>query len=560
MKFFAITFVSILLLVFAVATPSHSQDQPKLDQFTGMMDKLINDVTSIESAYGPRIGGAIAEAARTDAYNHVMPELEVQAMTVSGVAGDMATRYTSLMETARSSSPTDSILRPVLNELRVRSTVLDCDAKGIGPDVVKDYIARSTASFVADRGNFFYPGFDESKLAAEDFVKIYFAGFGLVVLLQMNGGPDQAIALYQGSTELRPYFAQQLVFRGADLDMAGIPLLKAVLFDESIMPSAREVFYGVLAGKMIGPAGQFGGVLTFSDQWRSTVAGWAFDHISTPERLASRAQAPMHGVSFGQEELGPESLIGLAGSPAETQVLSLLGSPDLMMQTFGLEAVGWIDTVAYPDYAARMFAVAEPFMNNDDFVVAVLAMRAFETDAAYTGKPYDDARRARLDANIPALCTLMDNVIKSQSIDYLSTSAWLDIASEGSLVDRLDCVMPMVAKVIAADWARKQAGNDVPLPEGEIDLISHFIPSNTQLFISTSDVVLGFLKAELDKGEVNPFRVWSYVHYLQAAKQVGVTLSQDWVNSIVQLRAWADTAPALIKGDELKSALDGLLK
>jgi hypothetical protein len=382
----------------------------------------------------------------------------------------------------------------------------------------------------------------------------------MIVLLQMDGGTDQAIALYQNATELKPYFAQQLVFRAADMDMAGIPILQAVLFDPATEASYREFYYGVLAGKMLGPAGQFGNVLSFSDEWKTTVAGWVMEQITLSDRLSSRQHAPLYGVDFEQAQLGPESLLGLIGPLAESQVVSLIESSEVIKQVCGLEAVQWVNADTYPEYAARLFELAEPLTASDDFTLAVLALQVFELDSVYTGQPYDDARRARIATNIPALCALMTKALQSDAIDYLSTSAWLDIAAEGSLIDQLEGCMPMVARVIRSDWSRKQNGEEVPLPEGEINLLARFIPAHREYFESTSEAVLGFLDAELASGVVNPFRVWAYVHYLQAAKQAGTTLSDNWISSLTRLRAWVDTAQALVNGDELKSALDALLQ
>jgi len=71
--------------------------------------------------------------------------------------------------------------------------------------------------------------------------------------------------------------------------------------------------------------------------------------------------------------------------------------------------------------------------------------------------------------------------------------------------------------------------------------------------------VKGFLESELNSGEVNPFRVWSYIGYLEAGKQAGVTLDDEWISLLVRLNAWTETAPALINGEELRASLDALM-
>jgi hypothetical protein len=310
---------------------------------------------------------------------------------------------------------------------------------------------------------------------------------------------------------------------------------------------------------MIGPSGQYGNTLEFSDEWRTTVAGWAMQHISDQSRLEARRQTAFYGADFEQGMLGPESLLGLIGPVAESQVASLLNSEEPMLQVSGLEAVRWVNADLYPDYAGRMYSVAEPMMSSNDFTLAVLALNIFEMDAIFTGEPYDETRRARLDVALTSFCTLMDNALSNEDIQYLSTPSWLDVAAEGSLLDRLECAAPMIARAIAADLERKRAGEDVPLPEGEVNIIAHFLPAHHELFEQTSDTILGFLESELESGDVNPFRVWSYVNYAQAAKSSRIEMGEVWLNDLARLRAWAESSQVVIEGDRLKSTLDDLI-
>jgi hypothetical protein len=557
------TFLTIATLTFLLLLAplrALAVDQASLDEFTVLMDTLIQHVEQIESGYNPALIGNIARTRRLEVFNSNLTEIEGFVAQASGRSDPNSARLVSLLETVDTTDPTTEDMKPLLLESWVRTIILECRTRGIGTDVVADYIKRSTASFVADRGNFFHPDFDESVLGSQDIVKIYFTGFGLVVLVQMDGGIDKAIELYDESTELRPYFAQQLVFRGADLDMDGIPLLRAVLFDPAIAPPAREVFYGVLAGKLMGPAGQFGNHLQLSDTWKETLADWAMQHITAQDRLDARLQLPFYGVEFNQADLGPESLLGLIGPTSESRIASLLSSGDPMKQVCGLEALRWFDLDTYPDEAATLFALAEPIMQSTDFTLAVLAMNAFEVDARYMGEPYDQPRRERLYASLPALINLMDRALRNENIDYLSTTAWLDIYAEGSLAEELRGLTPMVARVVASDWQRKQAGEEVYMPEGEVEVLTHFLPDNCELFDTTSPAVLGFLNDELSTNTVNPFRIWTYVNYLKAAVEAGGILGDDWKNAIARVKAWTETAPALINGDELKRALDELLQ
>jgi hypothetical protein len=549
----------ILILGTGIASPLLAQEDAGTGEVSVLMDNMVAHVTSIETAYGPNLAGSIARTSRLEAYNGSMPEFETIATGLEGRTDASSGRFLTLLEQARPADPTSEDVRAALNELWVLSVLLGCEQQGIGADSVKQYVLESSSAFVADHGNFFHPNFDESALTAQDYVRIYFSGFGLIVLLQMDGGANQALQLYRDSTELKPFFAQQLVFRAVDMDTAGLPILQEVLFDVNLPPSAREVFYSVLAGKMIGPSGQYGNTLEFSDEWRTTVAGWALQQVEDQSRMDARMQTEFYGVDFEQGTLGPESLLGLIGPIAESQVTSLLNSPELMLQVSGLEAVRWVNADLYPDYAGRVNALAEPMMSSGDFTLALLALNIFEVDAIFTGEPYDETRRARLDAGLTSFCALMENALGNQDIQYLSTPAWLDIAAEGSLFEGLECAAPMIARAIAVDLERKKAGQDIPLPEGEVNILAHFLPTHPELFDQTSETVLGFLGLELDSGDINPFRVLSYVNYARSAKSSGIELGETWLSDLTRIREWADSSQVVIDADQLRAALDELI-
>jgi len=230
-----------------------------------------------------------------------------------------------------------------------------------------------------------------------------------------------------------------------------------------------------------------------------------------------------------------------------------------MLNVSGLEALRWFDRVEYPDDADFLFSIAEPIMRSTDFTLAVLAKEAYDADARYSGEPYDESRRQRLETNLPWLCDLLDCALDHPGIEYLSSTAWLDIFEEGSLKDELACTLPMIAQVVVSDWTRHEGGEEVYPPEGEIEILAHFLPADVSYFETTSDAVRGFVVAELDSGEVNPFRVWTYVEYLQGAKEGGATLSDEWISTLVRLKTWTDNASALIRGEELRTALDELM-
>ena len=448
---------------------------------------------------------------------------------------------------------------PVFEEIMVRTLVLRCELRGISEDIVAAYVRSQTASFVADRGNFAHPSFDVSTLTARDDVIIYFCGFGLIVLVHMDDGVDKAIEVYQESSELKGYMGNQLIFRGVDLDVAGLPMLLAVLQDPDANPMIAEFYYGMIAGKLAGPGSQFGSEIVMTPEMKSSLSELVFEHIRIPERLESRLDVEYYGVDFTNSSMGPESLLGLLGPVALSNIVTLLTSDNFMENVSGLEAMRWYDMQAYPDDIATLFGYAEPLMGNTDFTLAVLAKEAFDADARYNGEPYDEARRQRLQLNLPIWCDLLRRAYEFEGVEYLSSTAWLDIYAEGSMVDQLECAMPMVIEVVNSDWARLHAGEDVSLPEGEIELLIYFIPSHTSYFNDTSDAVLGFLEAELNSGDINPFRVWSYVNYLDVAVDGGVTLSEDWMNALVRLDTWAEAAPLLIDGDAFNALLDELI-
>jgi hypothetical protein len=555
-----------LLIAAILAAPgfvgkARAQDQASLDEFSVLMEYLIGKVTSLETAYSPALTGNIARTRRLEIYSRSVPEIDLTAAKASGRTDANSIRLLSLIEQVRSMDPAESGFLPVMEELWVRSIVLECAIKGIGPDAVKAYIRREAATFVADRGDFTRPEFDESALDAEDHVRIYFCGFGMVVLLQMEGGQDRAIELYRESTDLKGFYANQLVFRATDLDMAGLPLLEAVLFDPSVRPAVGEYLYGLIAGKLIGPGSQFGGEVSLSDEWKRTISDWVCAYVRTPGRLEARRGMPFYGVELDQASLGPETLLGVLGPISRTNIAGLLSSDDPIQNVAGLEALRWFDMDLYPDDAGFLLSIAEPLMASDDFALALLAKEAFDADARYMGEPYDDARRGRLRAALPAFCDLMDRAIEHPDIEYVTSTAWFDIYQEGTLTDLLAGCMPMVAHVVVTDWSDSQAGEEVYVPEGEIELLAYFIPANTALFHTTSDAVRGFLEFELDSGQVNPFRVWAYVEYLQAARRAdSFKLSDEWMSALVRLKAWANNATTLIRGDDLKTALDDLLR
>lgn len=547
------------LVLIALPAPVRAQDQADLDEFSVIMEHLIDKVATFESAYNPSLAGNIARTRRLEVYSVNAEEIDAFAQEASGRTDPNSMELWTLTEAVRSMDPTSLDFLPILEELWVRSVVLECEDRGITTDVVGAYIRREAASFVANRGDFTHPEFDESTLGGEDHIRIYFAGFGMVVLVHMNGGVEKAIELYEESSDLRGYFANQLVFRGVDLDVDGLPMLESVLFDPELSPSTGEYFYGLMAGKLVGPGGQFGGNVVLSNEWKETLSEWTYEYIRTPERLEARMDLPLYGVRFEEADLGPEAFLGLLGPSARQEINSLLAADDLMQNVSGLEALRWFDRVEYSDDAGFLFSIAEPIMTSTDFTLAVLAKEAYDADARYMGEPYDEARRERLQSNLPALCDLLDRALEHPGVEFLSSTAWLDIFEERSLRDELECTLPMIAQVVVSDWTRHEEGEEVYPPEGEIEILTYFLPTHVEYFETTSDAVRGFVEDELDSGEVNPFRVWTYVDYLEAAKEGGGTMSEEWISTLVRLRAWVDNAPALISGDELKSTIDELM-
>ena len=551
--------VATLILLISGSSGVRAQETGSAGEFDVLLENLVAKITSIETAYRSILAGNIARTRRLEIFSQDMPEIESIAEQASGRSDENSVRLSTLMQAARSLDPSQDGFCSVLEEMWVRATVLECATRGIGPDIVAEYVRRETASFIMDRGDFTHPGFDQSSLGAQDQVRIYFCGFGLVVLVHMEGGPDAAIQLFRDASNVRTFIGNQLIFRGVDLDINGIPMIEAVLFDEATSDQMREFYFGEIAGKLAGPGSEFGGDLVMSNAWKEKVASWCSDQVRIPDRLTAREQMEFYGIDFDAGKLGPEALLGLTAPVSRTNIEELIGSDNMLEQVAGLDALRWFDVEKYPDDAAALFAVAEPLMSSADFTVAVLAEESFEADARYRGDPYDDSRRERLRTNIPPMCDLMNRALAHPGIEYLSSTAWLDIFGEGSLRDLLiDCI-PMVARVITADWEARQAGSQVSPPEGEIELVAYFITQDTAFFDSTSDAVLGFLLAELDSDEVNPFRVWTYVHYLEAAKRSGIAFSPEWVDALQRLKSWADTTASLIRGDELKQALDELM-
>jgi hypothetical protein len=559
MRVLPILLTALLLILVTLPAPVKAQDQAAIDEFSVIMELLIDKVASFENAYNPALAGNIARTRRLEVYSANLPEIESFAAMASGRTDSNSQQLWMLTEAAQSMDPESSDYLPVLEEIWVRSVVLQCETRGIDVDDVGAYIRREAASFIANRGDFTHPEFDESTLGGEDHIRIYFAGFGMVVLVHMPGGVEKSIELYQESSDLRGYYANQLIFRGVDLDVDGLPMLEAVLFDPELDPSTGEYFYGLMAGKLLGPGGEFGGNVILSREWKDALAEWSYEYIQTPDRLEARREMPLYGVRFEDADIGPEAFLGLLGPAARADINSLLAADDLMLNVSGLEALRFFDRVEYPDDADFLFSIAEPLMQSSDFTLAVLAKEAYDADARYTGEPYDESRRQRLQTNLPWLCDLLDRALAHPGVEYLASTAWLDIFDEGSLKDRLACALPMIAQVVVSDWARHEEGEEVYPPEGEIEILAYFLPTEVGYFETTSDAVRGFLEDELDSGEVNPFRVWKYVDYLQGAKEGGATLSDEWMSTLVRLRTWTDNAPALIRGDELRTALDELM-
>ncbi|HEX9745554.1 MAG TPA: hypothetical protein VGB30_09015 [bacterium] len=545
------------------AIPSYATDEARLGEFTVLMDTMISNISEIEQAFNPVLSGSIARTRRLELYTDMHPEIQNINTNVQNTVGDNGERLRELAAIALTGDQTGDNFQSILSELWIRYIVYQCENRGITADEVAAYVRREASTFVANRGNFYHPNFDEGTLTSEEIVKIYFTGFGLVVLLQMEGGEDTAIGIYDESTELRPFYAKQLLFRGADLDVKGLPLLEAVIFDDVVSPPAREGFFSVLAGKMIGPSGQFGEWPEFSDEWKTTIAGWTYDHITINERLLARLDLPLYGVDFENESMGPEALMGLLGGTAEDKIENLLTADTIIEKVAGLEALRWFKIDEYPDEAANLFAVAEPLMGETDFALAMLALNVYEADVFYTGEPYDAVRRNRIRQNMTYLTSLINLAYNQPDIDYVSTTAWLDIFAEGSLKDGLLGITPMVARVINADWAEKQEGAEVYLPEADIKVLTYFISNDPGLFVQTSEAVLGFLNDELSDESatgVNPFRVWVYVDYVSEAKDAGLWLNDGWISSLVRLRSWIEDQQLLIRGDDLKAELDRLVR
>lgn len=552
--------ITLALLIIGLPGQARAQDETGMIEFSILMDDLVDKIVIIENAYSPSLTGSIARTRRLEAYTDLIPEIESFGTAAEGRSDMNSLLLQMLIDAASLMDPLNDDYMPVLEELWVRSVVLRCETRGIGPEIVKDYIRRESSGFVANRGNFSHPEFDQAALGVEDQVKIFFTGFGLIVLVHMDGGLDYAIEVYEDASDLKGYFTNQLIFRAVDLDVDGLPVLERILQDSEGTPIVSELLYGMIAGKLLGPAGQFGNELTLTVEWKSTIADWTFEYITIPERLEARLEVPFYGVDFEYGDLIAEALLGLLGPIAKPKILELLSSEDLMRNVIGLESLRWFDIDRYPDDAAELFEAAEPLMAKTDFTLAVLAKEAFDADAYYIGEPYDESRRARIAANIPHLCDLMRRGYEHEAIEYIASTAWLDIYQEGSLVDLLVDCMPMVAQVVNSDFLAKQENPDISLPEGEVKLISYFIPlDNRVLFTSTEEAVLGFLLDELDGDEINPFRIWTYVDYLNAWVSSGGEISDEWLNALIRIRAWTNSGASLIQGDELKIRLDEMM-
>ncbi len=552
--------ITFALLIIGLPGPARAQDETGMIEFSILMDDLVDKIVIIENAYSLSLTGSIARTRRLEAYTDLIPEIESIGTAAEGRSDKNSLLLEMLIDVASLMDPLNDDFMPVLEELWVRSVVLRCETRGIGPEIVKDYIRRESSGFVANRGNFSHPEFDQAALNVEDQVNIFFTGFGLIVLVHMDGGLDYAIEIYEDATDLKGYFTNQLMFRAVDLDVDGLPVLERILRDSEGTPIVTELLYGMIAGKLLGPAGQFGNELTLTVEWKSTIADWTFDYITIPDRLEARLEVPFYGVDFEYGDLIAEALLGLLGPIGKPKILELLSSEDLMRNVIGLESLRWFDIDRYPDDAAELFETAEPLMAKTDFTLAVLAKEAFDADTYYIGEPYDETRRARIAANIPHLCDLMRRAYEHEAIEYIASTAWLDIYQEGSLVDLLVDCMPMVAQVVNSDFLAKQENPDISLPEGEVKLITYFIPlDNLVLFTSTEEAVLGFLLDELDGDEINPFRIWTYVDYLNAWVDSGGEISDEWLNALIRIRAWTNSGASLIQGDELKSRLDEMM-
>lgn len=550
----------ILSLFVLPKLSAQTLDESKLVEFSSILDTLVSNVIEIDNCYSTKLTEKLAQNKRQTVFDRILSEAESLLSSPKTSTAASITKLERLVEKAKQADFSKDETRFIFEELCVQSAVFQCQTNGIKSDIMVQHIKGATARFVADRGNFFHPDFDSSKLSIRDLVQIYFAGFGLAVLFEMPDGIQKAKNLYTDSIELKPYFAQQIVSRAVDLDMAGIELIRLVMFDTAINPFGKEMLYSLIAEKILRICYDQEPERPLSNDWKSTVADWAMKHVTVPERLSARGKLPLYGANLDSANLSPEAVLGLVGPIGAKHVKSLLSSKETINKICGLEAARWINSQLFPEYAAEIYAIAEPLMAHDDFAVAVLALNIFEEDAVrQNSESYDEKKRARLKANLPNMCKLMNKVLESGIISYLDTTAWFDIYAEGSLVDGLKDCMPMIVRIINVDWNQRTTDENFPLPERELILLSHFMPAHPEYFKQTSDSVLGFLNHELDRNSINSNRAWAYVQYLEAAESASAKLDENWISALQRLKTWAVKTPVLSDKEALVSKIENLL-
>jgi len=559
-----ITILLIILTTFIPVSSANAQDDPKAGELAVLMDNMIGQVTALERAYNPSIASNIARTMRLDVYTDLFPELERYRQLVEGRADLNSIRLRTLLDATNSLEITDLSTLPVLEEILVRSMVLDCENRGISPQTVSQYVLTGYSTFVTDHGDFSNPDFDMETLSGEDLSRIYFNGFGLMVLINMDpaggSGVREAVRLYESTPHMKGFLGNQFVIRGVDLDINGIPLLQAVLDDDEVIPDIKEIYYGVMAEKIAVGVDIFGSELNLSDEWYNTIEPWVAGHVLIPDRLTARESVGFpYGVSFGYMSYGPESLLGMCGKHAADDITAMLTSDALMKQIAGLEAIRRFDKSAFPDEASRILGFAEPLMASIDFATAMLALEAFDRDAKYSGTHYEGAQMNRISANIPIMCDLMQRAKEVEWVDYVYSTSWWDIFQEGSLTGDLEPCLPMIITVVNADWAVKISGEDLYFPSSEVEILTYFIPTHNECFTETSDAVRGFLTDELDRGTINQFTVWGYVDYLRAADDGGIALDDEWLGTILRVKQWVSGQSVLIRGEELTAMLEQLL-
>jgi len=564
MKKTAILLMIFVLSGFFLILPARSQDDPDMDYVSVVMDNLVSQVTSLERAYNPSIASNIARTMRLDAYNNVYSELERYRGLVSGRTDLNSIKLWTLLEALNSLDIPDDSTLPVLEEIMVRAAVLECENGGIEPETVSQYILTGYSTFVMDHGDFSHPDFDMDSISNEDFIKIYFNGFGLMVLINMGledgTGVSEAIRLYESAPHLKSFLSNQFIVRGIDLDVHGLPLLETVFFDDELLPDVKEIYYGVIAEKIIIGDNIYGSNLIISDEWYSGIEPWVVDHILIEDRLAARESIGFpYGVNFGFPMPGPESLLGICGAQGNENIALMLSSDDFMTQIVGLEAMRMFDSQRWPEEASILYGLAEPLMASREFTPAMLALEVFDRDSRYTGEAYDAARRARIEANLPVMCELMRRADDVEWVDYIYSVSWWNIYEEGTLVDELEPCLPMIARVVNSDWSLKGSGEESYFPAHEVEVLTYFIPGHTEFFDETSEAVRGFLVDELDAGRINQFTVWDYVDYLKAASDGGVVLGDEWVGTILRIKQWAEEQTVLIREEELLRTIDELM-